>query len=74
MPNFFELNDATTTRENKLGLHIECFWAEVDQVVNKDGTVTDKVPVYSELLQYSPQLRERAKEQAFVTLSKPLLV
>lgn len=75
VPNFFELNDATITRENKLGLHIECFWAEADQVVNKDGTVIDKVPVYSELLQYSPNYVSWAnKEQGLVALSKSVLV
>lgn len=45
------LDDSDT--DPTLGVSVDCYWAELDQLFD-NGKVIDRIPAYSELLQYSP--------------------
>lgn len=55
-----------------LGVSIDCYWGEFDEMV-KDGQVLEKVPAYSEALQYLPKnMILSNRESGIVTIHKYL--
>lgn len=52
VPNFDDLG--LLRLQNALGVTVQCYWGEYNAVLVGGGEVGDKIPAYSELLQYVP--------------------
>lgn len=62
-------------RTKKLGVNIECYWGDLDQLAEKDKAgnpvVQDRVPAFEELLHYSPSYVSWAnRDRGMVSVTK----
>lgn len=72
VPNVIDI--ASDKFKNKLGISVKCHWTDLEPVAKK-GKVYDPIPVYSELLHYSPNYVSWAnKEKGLVSISKYIKV
>lgn len=71
VPNFIEMDVEASAKINKLGVEIQCFWGDLGSSTDKNGQVHDTIPVYKELMHYSPNYVSWAnREKGLVSVSR----
>lgn len=74
VPNILDENDAQDEGRKQLGVSIKCHWTDLAPV-SVGHQVYDPIPVYSELLHYSPNYVSWAnKEKGLVSITKHIKV
>lgn len=74
VPNF-ESEDVDSLKIKKLGVDLKCFWGDLDQFTDKDGTIEDSIPSYGEFLHYSPNYVSWSNsDKGLVSVSKSVFI